>query len=85
MLNKELGELTSILEMKEKDVMQNEYEIHSFISDQVERFGKLLGVTLSPTLEKLGETIDNLDVEKLGKTLEQVDKLDKSKIVKLFK
>ena len=81
----ELGELEFILEMKERDVIQNEYEIHTFISNQVERFGNLLGISLFPVLEKLAGEIENLDVEKVVKILEQADKVDKSKVVKLFK
>lgn len=81
----ELSELESILEMKEKDVLTNEYEPHAFIAGQVERFGTLLGVSLSPVLDKLVASIENLDDEKLAKLIETLGKVDKKKIIKLVK
>ena len=82
---RELSELMNILDMKEKDVIANEYEPHAFISSQIERFGSLLGISLSPALEKLGGVIEELDAEKVAQVLEVIDKVDKNKIVKLFK
>lgn len=81
----ELAALGEMLVMKEKDTIQNEYEIHAFISNQVERFGTLAGVSLTPILEKLAEVIENVDVEKLAKALDKLDKVEGSKIVSLFK
>ena len=81
----ELSELKHVLDMTEKDVISNEYEPHAFISNQVERFGGLLGLSLSPALEKLVSVIENLDTDKIVKAFETVDKVDKHKITKLFK
>lgn len=78
----EISELYNVLEMTERDVMTNEYEIHSFISRQTERFGNLLGISLSPILDKMTDVIENLDAKKLANALE---KIDKRKIVKIFK
>lgn len=78
----DLDELDYILAMKENDITTNEYEPHAFISNQVERFGTLLGVSLSPALEKLTTTVDGLDAEKLA---ELINKIDTKKLSKLFK
>lgn len=83
--SREVEELKQMLAMKEKDIIQNEYEPHAFIANQVERFGTLVGVAATPVLEKLAEVIENVDVEKLAKVLEQADKADNNKILKLFK
>ncbi len=50
---RELSEFHTILQLACDDVMTNEYENHAFISSQVERFGKLIGVVLTPVLEHL--------------------------------
>ena len=81
----ELSELLNILEMKERDVICNEYEPHAFISGQVERFGALLGISFSPILEKFADIIENLDVEKVGNILNKLDKESNNKLTKLFK
>lgn len=79
---RELGELYNVLELKEKDMIANEYETHAFISNQVERFGTLLGISLSPALEKLTTIVEELDAEKLA---ELINKVDTKKLSKLFK
>lgn len=78
----ELSELYNVLEMTEHDVMTNEYEIHSFISRQTERFGNLLGISLSPILDKMTDVIENLDAKEIANALENTSK---RKIVKIFK
>lgn len=60
---KDLNEFKIILNMKCNDVITNEYEPHSFIKTQVERFGELIGATLSPILEKI-------DLDKVAEILE---------------
>ena len=52
---KEIGEFQMICDLKQKDILTNQYENHAFISNQVERFGTLIGVTLKPVLEKISE------------------------------
>ena len=68
----EINELKTII-----DAVANAYETHSFISNQVTRFGNLIGVTLKPFAEKIANEIENMDeskIEKLGKSLEKVFK-----------
>ena len=55
--------------------MTNQYETHSFISNQVERFGTLIGVTLKPVLEKISEQIENMSDEDVDKFTNKVEKL----------
>lgn len=70
----EIGELRSLLELKQKDILFNQTEVHNYISSQVERFGTLIGVTLKPVLDKIAESIekmDDKDIEKLGTKIEK--------------
>lgn len=72
---KEIGEFKMIVDMKKNDLLQNKYENHAFISDQVERFGTLIGVTLKPIMEKISEQLENMtkeDVEKFTNKFEKV-------------
>lgn len=72
---KEIAEFKMICDMKKDDLLQNKYENHAFIADQVDRFGTLIGVTLKPVLDKLATELENMDdskIEKLSNTLERV-------------
>ena len=71
---KEIAEFKMICDMKKSDLLQNKYENHAFIADQVDRFGTLIGVTLKPVLDKLATELENMDdskIEKLSKALEK--------------
>ena len=71
---KEIAEFKMICDMKKSDLLQNKYENHVFIADQVDRFGTLIGVTLKPVLDKLATELENMDdskIEKLSKVLEK--------------
>ena len=70
----EYNELSQILEMKEKDIITNEYEPHAFIASQVERFGSLLDLSISPAIDKLISTIDKLDAEQVAKIVAKIVK-----------
>lgn len=73
----EINELKTIIDFKRSDAVANAYETHSFISNQISRFGNLIGVTLKPFAEKIANEIENMDeskIEKLGKSLEKVFK-----------
>lgn len=69
----EVKEFRMILDMVENDVITNEYENHAFISNQVERFGKLIGFTLTPLLEKINYTLENMDEETINKMIIKLD------------
>lgn len=60
---RELKEFRMILDFVESDLFQNEYEIHSYISEQVERFGELIGKSL-PSI------IKGLDIDKVSKVID---------------
>lgn len=60
--DKDLNEFRIILEMKCNDMITNEYELHSYINKQVERFGELVRNVLKPVIE-------GLDVEKIIEVL----------------
>lgn len=50
---RELKEFQMILDFACDDIMVNEYELHSFIGKEVERFGTLFSVALAPVLQSL--------------------------------
>lgn len=50
---RELKEFQMILDFACDDIITNEYELHSFIGKEVERFGDLVGATLAPILQSL--------------------------------
>ncbi len=67
----------TIIDFKRSDAVANAYETHSFISNQVTRFGNLIELLLKPFAEKIANEIENMDeskIEKLGKSLEKVFK-----------
>lgn len=71
----EVKEFRMILDMVENDIITNKHEIHSFISEQVERFGKLIGFTLKPLIEQFNNIIKNIDEEAINKITMKLDKL----------
>lgn len=66
---RELKEFRMILDMVENDVLQNEYEIHAFVSNQIERFGELTGYVLKPVIEQLNKTLENMDENTVDKII----------------
>ena len=50
---RELKEFNMVLQMTCDDLMTNEYENHAFISKQINRFGNLVGTTITPILKEL--------------------------------
>ena len=64
---KEIAEFKMICDMKKSDLLQNKYENHAFITDQVDRFGTLIGVTLKPVLDKLATELENMDEKDIEK------------------
>lgn len=61
---RELKEFNMVLQMTQDDVIANEFENHAFISQQIERFGQLIGTALSPVIEQL-------DFEQIEKVIDQ--------------
>lgn len=70
----EISELRGMIELKQRDIMTNQYEIHSYISNQIERITEVGSVVLKPVLDKLATELENMDekdIEKLSKALER--------------
>lgn len=78
----ELKEFNVVLDMVRGDVIQNEYETHAFVSNQVERFGELFGHIIKPALERLGSSIENMDEKTIDKLTHGLGKLSKFNILK---
>ena len=73
-LAKEISELRGMIDLKRRDIMTNQYEIHSYISNQIERITEVGSVVLKPVLDKLATELENMDdskIEKLSKALEK--------------
>lgn len=71
---KEISELRGMVDLKQRDTMTNQYEIHSYISNQIERITEVGSVVLKPVLDKLATELENMDdgkIEKLSKALER--------------
>lgn len=73
----EIAELRSLVSMKQGDIMQNYVNPSSYIANQVERVSTILSVTLKPILDKIANSIENIDekdIEKFGNKLEKMIK-----------
>ena len=68
----ELTEFQELLNMVENDLITNEYEVHSFISKQVERFSELFGHIVSPAITRLSDVIKNMDNRTIENIAEKV-------------
>ena len=70
----EISELRGMIDLKQRDIMTNQYEINSYISNQIERITAVGSVVLKPVLDKLAIELENMDdgkIEKLSKVLEK--------------
>ena len=71
---REISELRGMVDLKQRDIMTNQYEIHSYISNQIERITEVGSIVLKPVLDKLATELENMDdskIEKLSKVLEK--------------
>lgn len=78
----EAGEFAQIIDMKVSDVLSYYSSPQKYVSDQVERFGTLIGVALNPFLEKLADQLGELDEEHIDKLAKIVATGTKLKILK---
>ena len=69
---REIKEFRMILDMIEDDAIQNEYEPHAFISNQIERFGELIGTSLKPAINSLGEILKGIDKNTINEVLMKI-------------
>ena len=50
-----------VIQMTIDDLLTNEYEMHSFVRNQVERFGSLIGTVVKPFIDQFDkDTIEDL-------------------------
>lgn len=80
---REIKEFRMILDMVGNDTMQNECEIHSFIRNQVDRFGILFKTIANHIIVELSTAINNMDEKTIDKMVNKLNGLkDKFNIVK---
>ena len=72
----EIAEFNHLLDVKRNDIYTNRYEIHSFITEQIDRFKTLGEATLTPLTNIVKEKLDSLSEEDLGKIIEFAKKGD---------
>lgn len=66
----EIAEFNHLLSIKRNDVLTNRYEIHSFITEQVDRFKTLGEATLTPLMDVVSKKLDEIPKEELDKVVE---------------
>ena len=66
----EITEFKFLLSQKKADLMTNRYEIHSFITEQVDRFKALGEATLTPLVDAVIKKLDEIPKEDLNKAIE---------------
>ena len=72
---REISELRGMIDLKQRDIMTNQYEIHSYISNQIERITEVGSVVLKPVLDKLATELENIDDSKIEKLSNKVEKV----------
>ena len=71
----EISELRGMIDLKQRDIMTNQYEIHSYISNQIERITQVGSIVLKPVLDKLATELENMDEKDVEKFTNKVEKL----------
>lgn len=66
----EVAEFKYLLGLKRQDVMTNHYEIHSFITEQVDKIKALGESTLTPLMDAVSKKIDEIPKEDWDKIVE---------------
>ena len=66
----DIAELRTVIDMKQKDVLYNECEIHNYISKQIGRFSDLANATLTPLVDVVSKKLDEISKEDLDKVVE---------------
>lgn len=65
----EITEFKFLLSQKKSDIMTNRYEIHSFITEQVDRFKALGEATITPLMDIVSKKLDEIPKEDLDKVV----------------
>ena len=66
----EIAEFNHLLSIKRNDMFTNRYELHSFITEQVDRFKTLGEATLTPLMDVVSKKLDSLSNDELRKILD---------------
>lgn len=66
----EITEFKFLLSQKKADIMTNRYEIHSFITEQIDKIKALGEATLTPFMDVVSKKIDSLSNDDLRKILD---------------
>ena len=66
----DISELRTVIDMKQKDVLYNECEIHNYISKQIGRFSDLANATLTPLVDVVSKKLDEISKEDLDNVVE---------------
>lgn len=66
----EISEIRTLIDMHKSDIMQNMYELHAYISRQVERFGTLINTLVEPFMEVVQKKIADIPQEDVQKVVE---------------
>lgn len=72
---KEVQTFSEILDMKQKDLMTNKYEIHAYLSEKLNKLIPDFIKAINPIAQKVGKTMDSIDTEKVEKAIEKGFKL----------
>lgn len=72
----EMVEFKHLLALHKQDLLQNKYEIHSFITEQVNRFKTLGEATLAPLMDVVSKKLDEIPKKDLDKVVEMIKKGD---------
>lgn len=72
----EITEFKFLLSQKKADVMTNRYEIHSFITEQVDKIKALGEATLTPFMEVVSKKLDEIPKEDLEDKILEFAKKD---------
>lgn len=73
----ELSEFRTIVDMKQRDELNNYTSPQNYISNQIERVNTLFTVSLKPLLDKLINQLDKLDEKDIRKIENKIDKVFK--------
>ena len=66
----DIAELRTVIDMKQKDVLYNECEIHNYISKQIGRISDLANTTLTPLMDVVSKKLNEMPKEDLDKFVE---------------
>ena len=66
----DIAELRTVIDMKQKDVLYNECEIHNYISKQIGRISDLANTTITPLVDVVSKKLDEIPNEDLDKVVE---------------